>query len=437
MRAGRQSPARDASRHRPPRVADIPRPASPLPADRCRLPPTAYCLPPAAYRLLSAVNMLYSRTSSRQPVVLAGAGESIPVSGGGATVITALFIALAALTLGFVVVWVMEVRKATDTPDPGAPDAERIAVGFFANFFDALGIGSFATSTAYFRLRKLVRDELIPGSLNVGYCLPTITQAFIGIAVIAVEPAHARPDDRHRRCGGLGGRQRRLAAAAARDPDRHGHRAARRRRIPVRQGDAPHAGRRGEGRAAGHRDAIGGVGRRAGGGAAVGGHVARAGVRGPPVVPGQGPWHRARGLRRNRQGRGHRPRRVGREAGARPRRELPPGPDHAARHRLLRAVHGARRPARHDTERGVPDHDGRVRVPHARGECGVRAQEEIQPSHDDRNGDRRRLRLGAGAAGGEVAAAVLRDVARHRGHHLHGHLAARSAARESRTAGSR
>ena len=33
-------------------------------------------------------------------------------------------------------------------------------------------------STTYFRLRKLVRDELIPGSLNVGYCLPTVTQAF-------------------------------------------------------------------------------------------------------------------------------------------------------------------------------------------------------------------------------------------------------------------
>jgi uncharacterized membrane protein YfcA len=103
-------------------------------------------------------------------------------------VITVLFIALAVLTLGFVVVWVMEARKATDTPDPGAPNAERIAVGFFANFFDALGIGSFATSTTYFRLRKLVRDELIPGSLNVGYCLPTVTQAFIGIAVIEVDP---------------------------------------------------------------------------------------------------------------------------------------------------------------------------------------------------------------------------------------------------------
>jgi len=103
-------------------------------------------------------------------------------------VIAGLFIALGILTLVYIAVWVKTARGASDTPDPGAPDAERIAVGFFANFFDALGIGSFATSTTYFRLRRLVRDELIPGSLNVGYALPTITQAFIGITLIAVEP---------------------------------------------------------------------------------------------------------------------------------------------------------------------------------------------------------------------------------------------------------
>jgi uncharacterized membrane protein YfcA len=103
-------------------------------------------------------------------------------------VIAVLFAALAILTVGYVALWVYEARKHPETPDAGAPDPERIAVGFFANFFDALGIGSFATTTTYFRLRKLVRDELIPGTLNVGHCLPTITQAFIGIAVIAVEP---------------------------------------------------------------------------------------------------------------------------------------------------------------------------------------------------------------------------------------------------------
>jgi uncharacterized membrane protein YfcA len=104
------------------------------------------------------------------------------------TVIPVLFVALGLLTVGFVAVWIFEARKNADTPDPGPPTAERIGVGFFANFFDALGIGSFATSTTYFRLRKLVRDELIPGTLNVGHCLPTTTQAFIGIAVIAVDP---------------------------------------------------------------------------------------------------------------------------------------------------------------------------------------------------------------------------------------------------------
>ena len=104
-----------------------------------------------------------------------------------------LFMALAALVVIYVGFWFRESQKSRDeqvgveTPDRGRPDAERIAVGFFANFFDALGIGSFATSTMYFRLRKLVRDELIPGTLNVGHCLPTATQAFIGIAVIEVE----------------------------------------------------------------------------------------------------------------------------------------------------------------------------------------------------------------------------------------------------------
>jgi uncharacterized membrane protein YfcA len=101
-------------------------------------------------------------------------------------IIAILFVALAVLTVTFLVFWVIEAQRS-DTPDAGRADPERIAVGFFANFFDALGIGSFATTTTYYRFRKLVRDELIPGTLNVGHCLPTITQAFIGIAVIDVD----------------------------------------------------------------------------------------------------------------------------------------------------------------------------------------------------------------------------------------------------------
>jgi uncharacterized membrane protein YfcA len=63
---------------------------------------------------------------------------------------------------------------------------ERLLLGFITNFFDTLGIGSFAPTTAAFRARRLVSDEMIPGTLNVGHTPPTIVQAIIYITVIAV-----------------------------------------------------------------------------------------------------------------------------------------------------------------------------------------------------------------------------------------------------------
>ena len=64
----------------------------------------------------------------------------------------------------------------------------RVAIGFVTNFFDTLGIGSFAPTTAAFRLLRVVPDELIPGTLNVGHVLPTLLQALIFIAVVEVDP---------------------------------------------------------------------------------------------------------------------------------------------------------------------------------------------------------------------------------------------------------
>lgn len=64
----------------------------------------------------------------------------------------------------------------------------RILIGGVANFFDTLGIGSFATTTAIFRLRSLVADDLIPGTLNVGHALPTLVQAVIFIGIVQVNP---------------------------------------------------------------------------------------------------------------------------------------------------------------------------------------------------------------------------------------------------------
>lgn len=61
-------------------------------------------------------------------------------------------------------------------------------IGFVTNFFDTLGIGSFATTTSMYKLLRFVPDERIPGTLNVGHALPTVVQAAIFITIIAVEP---------------------------------------------------------------------------------------------------------------------------------------------------------------------------------------------------------------------------------------------------------
>lgn len=68
------------------------------------------------------------------------------------------------------------------TPQPIA-----LVISFIANFFDTLGIGSYATTTSMFRFWNVVRDEKIPGTLNVGYVLPTVVQALIYITIVEVE----------------------------------------------------------------------------------------------------------------------------------------------------------------------------------------------------------------------------------------------------------
>jgi uncharacterized membrane protein YfcA len=104
---------------------------------------------------------------------------------------SALFAGLVLFTLVYLAALLGAVRSARrahrDGEPPIAPGAFRLALGFVTNFFDTLGIGSFATTTAVFKLKNLVSDEKIPGTLNVGHTLPTVAQAFIFIAFIAVD----------------------------------------------------------------------------------------------------------------------------------------------------------------------------------------------------------------------------------------------------------
>jgi uncharacterized membrane protein YfcA len=61
-------------------------------------------------------------------------------------------------------------------------------VGLVVNFFDALGIGNYAPSTAIFKFCKMVPDRIIPGTLNVAMTIPVIVEAFIFTTIIKVEP---------------------------------------------------------------------------------------------------------------------------------------------------------------------------------------------------------------------------------------------------------
>ena len=199
--------------------------------------------------------------------------------------------------------WWTALSRSRSLP-PGAldraasPGLTHTAIGFITNFFDTLGIGSFATTTTIYKLRRLVPDERIPGThagrsyAARGGAGVRVHQRGLGRS-LAARPAHHR-DDGWR----LARRGRRIAAAAARDSAHHGHRP-----------------------------------------------VARRGVH------DDGDAESLSGRRQRAQPHACAPHR-----GA--RRQLRPGNARDARHRQLRTEPGALQPARHGAPRGVSDHDG-------------------------------------------------------------------------------
>lgn len=99
----------------------------------------------------------------------------------------ALLAALVAVALWFVWRWWRLERARLEGPLPRPTPAE-LLTGFVTDFFDTLGIGCFAPTTATFKVMRMVPDELIPGTLNVGHALPALTEAFIFIAAVMVDP---------------------------------------------------------------------------------------------------------------------------------------------------------------------------------------------------------------------------------------------------------
>lgn len=97
-----------------------------------------------------------------------------------------LFILLGLFAAAYVVGWLI-IERRRKAEQPARPTPPGLGIGFVTNFFDTLGIGSFATTTSLIRPLRMVDDRVIPGTLNVGHTLPTVTQAFIYIAAIQVD----------------------------------------------------------------------------------------------------------------------------------------------------------------------------------------------------------------------------------------------------------
>lgn len=101
-----------------------------------------------------------------------------------------LLIGLGILGVAFTIVFIKDfmAAKSAGTLEPETSYATSGGIGAVVNFFDTLGIGSFAPATALLRAFKQIDDRLIPGTLNVSCCLPVIYEAFLFINEVNVEP---------------------------------------------------------------------------------------------------------------------------------------------------------------------------------------------------------------------------------------------------------
>lgn len=64
---------------------------------------------------------------------------------------------------------------------------EALALGAVTNFFDTLGIGSFAPTIAWMRFRRMVPDKLMPLTMLTGYTPPSILQGVIFLILLGMQ----------------------------------------------------------------------------------------------------------------------------------------------------------------------------------------------------------------------------------------------------------
>lgn len=94
---------------------------------------------------------------------------------------------LGVVAAGFSGVFFRDVYIHRKSLDSQANFKLNIVIGFVTDFFDTLGIGNFAPTTALFKIFRQVKDRLLPGTLNVSHTIPVVLEAFLFLTVIEVD----------------------------------------------------------------------------------------------------------------------------------------------------------------------------------------------------------------------------------------------------------
>jgi uncharacterized membrane protein YfcA len=97
----------------------------------------------------------------------------------------AFYVAIGLAGAAFIIGALRAARRSTTVRWPTPIE---LVIGFVTDFFDTLGIGSFAPTTAIYKLRHIVADELIPGTLNAGHTPSAVVEALIFVTAIVVDP---------------------------------------------------------------------------------------------------------------------------------------------------------------------------------------------------------------------------------------------------------
>lgn len=102
--------------------------------------------------------------------------------------ISILRILLIAATAVFVIYFIKDLLAHKDELKGKDRIVPLSFIGAITDFFDTWGIGCFATTQAGFKFTNTCKDELMPGTLNVGHLVPVVLEAVLFFSFVEIDP---------------------------------------------------------------------------------------------------------------------------------------------------------------------------------------------------------------------------------------------------------